>query len=180
VLSMPSSYAKYVVLDYSDFTIKQFELHSPSSSKELMVHGHGRLRSTVHKIYNTDKVLNFYTPPNSALLISDDELHKFQSRKVDLVPAESIQVDGESRDYELAHSPAFENRYMAFIHHSQLLNRKPAIHSSADLDHRNYHDVLTVKPGRLVSLRQILRQVSNYGQVHCFFCRTRSPGQRQF
>jgi insecticidal toxin complex protein TccC len=167
------SYKKYVVLDYPDFAIKQFELHNPSASKDLIVHGHGRLRSPVHKIYNAPVKLNFYAPANTQLSVYGRDLYRFQTRKITAPAAEVVLLGEESRDYEVSHSPAFEDRGATFLHHSQLLNRKPRIRSSRDVNTENFHDVLIVKPGKSIALSKILTQLPSYGQVHGFFCRTR-------
>ncbi|WP_338920608.1 RHS repeat-associated core domain-containing protein [Pseudomonas silesiensis] len=168
------NYQKFVTLDYPDFTIKQFELHSPSSPKELMIQGHGRLRSPVHGIWKASTVLNFYTPLNTELSASPNDLYRFQARAVDVAPSEVIDKGAESRDYEVAFSDT-ENSLSAFVYNSQLLNSKPAINTSSDLARSNFHDVLTVKPGRSISLGNMLKQIPDYSRVHCFFCRTRNP-----
>jgi insecticidal toxin complex protein TccC len=167
------SYKKYVVLDYPDFAIKQFELHNPSASKDLIVHGHGRLRSPVHKIYNAPVKLSFYAPANTQLSVYGRDLYRFQTRRITAPAAEVVLLGEESRDYEISHSPAFEDRGATFLHHSQLLNRKPRIRSSRDMNTENFHDVLIVKPGKSIALSKILTQLPSYGQVHGFFCRTR-------
>ena len=166
-------YKKYVTLNYPDFTIRQFELHSPSSSKDLIIHGHGRLRSPVHKIYSSPIALSFYTPPNTMLLGSANDLHRFQSRKITISPSEVVAVGEKSSDYEISYSPRFDDGFAALLHHSQLLNRKPVIESSLHMSNENYHDVLIVKPGRSLALSKILKQLPAYGQVHGLFCRTR-------
>jgi insecticidal toxin complex protein TccC len=174
------SYSKYVIADYPDFTIKHFELHSPLLPKELMVVGHGRLRSNVHKIYDVKHILNFYAPRNHELVASSNDLHMFQSRKINVDPVEVINVGGDSSDYELQHSPEFYSPLASFMHQGQLLNRKPEIRSTDDLYQQNYHDVLTVKPGKAISLSKVLRQAPNYSQVHGLFCRLRRSGGLQY
>lgn len=122
---------KFVTVNFPDFTIRQFELHNPSAPKDLLIHGHGRLRSPVHKIYSSPLKLNFYAPANTQLEASSSDLHRFQSRKVEVLAAEVIAAGAESRDYDIAHSPAFDDPLSALLHHSQLLNPKPVIASPA-------------------------------------------------
>ncbi|OCR23103.1 hypothetical protein AFK24_20605 [Pseudomonas syringae] len=167
---------KFVTVNFPDFTIRQFELHNPSAPKDLIIHGHGRLRSPVHKIYSSPLKLNFYARANTQLEASSNDLHRFQSRKVEVLAAEVIAAGAESRDYDIAHSPAFDDPVSAFLHHSQLLNPKPVIASSGDFTGENYHDVLIVKRGKTISLSKILRHLPSYNQVHGFFCRTRGQG----
>ncbi|WKW33830.1 RHS repeat domain-containing protein [Pseudomonas viridiflava] len=169
----PAGYKKYVTLDYPDFTIKQFESHSPVAKKDLIIHGHGRLRSPVHKIYNAPIKLGFYAPPDNLLSVSRSELYRFQSRKLQVAPVEVIECGMESRDYEIAYSSAFDSKFANGLYHSQLLNRKPAISASSIQHVENYHDVLIVKPGKSVPLSKLLKQVPAYDQVHALFCRSR-------
>lgn len=174
------NYDKSVTLDYQKFTIKQFELHSPSASKELIIQAHGALRSPVHKIWNSSHVLNFYTPQETDLIAQPNDFFRFQARKITVPPVEVIEVGEESRDYNLGYSEAFESGVSSFFHQSQALNPKPPIESLADLDALNFHDVLTIKSGKSVTLSEVLKQLPGYSKVHCFFCRSRHSGKREY
>ena len=174
------NYDKSVTLDYQKFTIKQFELHSPSASKELIIQAHGALRSPVHKVWNSSHVLNFYTPQETDLIARPNDFFRFQARKITVPPVEVIEVGEESRDYNLGYSDAFESGVSSFFHQSQALNPKPPIESLADLDALNFHDVLTIKPGKTVTLSEVLKQLPGYSKVHCFFCRSRHSGKREY
>lgn len=173
-------YQKSITLNYPDFTIKQFELHSPSSAKDVVIQAHGRVRSPVHKIYSASHELDFYTPKNTDLEAAPNDLFRFQARKIEVNPVEIIRAGEESSDYELRHAPELISKLSAFFHHGQLMNRKPAIVSSAHLDSVNFHDVLTIKPGRNVSLSKILKELPAYNKVHCFFCRSRTGGRQAY
>lgn len=169
----PAPYKKSITLDYPDFTLRQFELHSPSSEKALVVHGHGRLRSPVHKIYETSFPLDFYTEIKQVLETTHADLHRFQTRRSHTPPVETIQPGEDSADYEISHSPAFDDVFAGLLYHSQLFNRKREITSTADLEAENYHDVLIVKPGKTLTLSNALKQLPRYNRIHCMFCRTR-------
>ena len=168
------AHEKSVTLNYPDFTIKQFELHSPSAPKELMILAHGRLQSPVHKIYSASHNLSFYTHQNQDMSAAPNDFYRFQARKLEVEPVEEIHAGEESRDYKLMRTPEAESRVSSFFHQGQLLNSKPEITSLSDLGNQNFHDVLTIKPGRDISLSKILKQVPGYSQVHCFFCRSRN------
>lgn len=175
-----TQYEKSVTLNYPDFTIKQFELHSPSSSKDLMIQAHGRLQSKVHQIHGTSHELLFYTPENQDLSAAANDMFRFQSRKVDVEAVETIKVGGESRDYKLMRAGEVESSVSAFFHQGQLLNPKPEIHSLSDVGRENFHDVLTIKPGKEISLSKVLKQLPSYNKVHCFFCRSRNQGGQAY
>lgn len=174
------TYDKSVTLDYPTFIIKQFELHSPSAPKELIIQAHGVLRSPIRKVRGSSHVLNFYTPLESDLIARPNDFFRFQARKITVPPVEVVEVGGESRDYNLAYSEAFESGISSFFHQSQALNPKPPIEAVSDLDTLNFHDVLTIKPGKVVMLSEVLKQLPGYSKVHCFFCRSRFPGRKEY
>lgn len=174
------TYDKSVTLDYPAFTIKLFELHSPSASKELIIQAHGNLRSPVHKVRGSSHVLYFYTPQETDLIARPNDFFRFQARKITVPPVEIIEVGGESRDYNLANSDAFDSGVSSFFHQSQALNPKPPIESLDDLGTLNFHDVLIIKPGKVVTLTEVLKQLPGYSKVHCFFCRSRFPGRKEY
>lgn len=159
---------------YKGFKIKNFSEKISENEKELIIIGHGRLRSRFRKIYDSPTEINFYTKEKDILAFTTWDAFRFQTQRSDFYPVvDSVKVGSDSRDHELQHINVFDIKYGKFIYHSKFFNRDIINGRNLSAGKEPIRDVLTVDPGKNIALSKILKDIPRYKKVHGLFCRVR-------
>ena len=162
----------YKITTHDGFKIKNFSEKISESDKELIIIGHGRLRSKFRKIYDSPTEISFYTKEKDVLTFTTWDAFRFQTQRSDFYPIVDMVKKGEDlRDHELQHINVFDIKYGKFIYHSKLLNRDIVDGKNMSKNKEPIRDILTVDPGKNIALSKILKTIPPYKKIHGLFCR---------